>query len=205
MDYQNINDYEQLYLISENNDMAEEIIFKKYSPIVYSIASKQYQLFVQKGIDLDDLVQEGFLGLSNAIKSFKEEENTLFYTFCVVCITRQIRAYCRQYTSMKNEVLNTAYSIDSNILEEDDTYIFDPMDSAHSIRNPDTYIISEFTFKKLIQFKHSLPLLQSLVFELRYNGFRYKEIANLLDLSVSSVDHYLHLCKNKFRLEFQIS
>lgn len=203
MDYQNINDYEQLYLISENNDeVAEEVIFKKYTPIVYSIASKQYQFLVQKGIDLDDLIQEGYLGLSNAIKSFKEGENTLFYTFCVVCITRQIKAYCRQYTSLRNEVLNNAYSIDVS-LEDDENYYLDPVDDVYSIRNPDNYISSEFVFEKLISFKHKLPFLQSLVFELRYNGFRYKEIARLLDLSVSSVDHYLHLCKNKFKLEFQ--
>lgn len=203
MDYQNINDYEQLYLISENNDdLAEDIIFKKYTPIVYSIASSQYQYFMQKGIDLDDLIQEGYLGLSNAIKSFNEGENVLFYTFCVVCITRQIKAYCRQYTSLKNEVLNTAYSIDVN-MEEEDNYNFDPIDDVYSIRNPDNYMFSDFTFQKLISFKHQLPFLQSLVFELRYNGFRYKEIAKLLDLSVSSVDHYLHLCKSQFKLEFQ--
>lgn len=203
MDYKSVNDYEQLYLIAENSDVAQDVIFKKYSPIVYSIANKQYQMFSQKGIDLDDLVQEGFLGLSNAIKAFREGENALFYTFSTVCINRQIKSYCRRYTSPKNEVLNTAYSLENNFLSDDGYCLFNLEDKMLSLRNPEFYISSEDMFKKLIFFKHSLPFIESLIFELRYNGFKYKEIARLLDISNSTVDHYLRLCKNEFRLKFK--
>ena len=40
MDYRDINDYEQLYLVAENDDEAEEVIFRKYKPIIYAIADK---------------------------------------------------------------------------------------------------------------------------------------------------------------------
>ena len=40
MDYKNINDYEQLYLIRENDDEAKDTVFHKYKPIIISIASK---------------------------------------------------------------------------------------------------------------------------------------------------------------------
>ena len=39
---------------------------------------------------------------------------------------------------------------------------------------------------------------QSLVFELRYNGFKYKEISTLLGITISSVDNCVHYIKMKF-------
>ena len=35
--YKDINDYEQLYLVSENDDIAKERLFNKYKPIIISI------------------------------------------------------------------------------------------------------------------------------------------------------------------------
>ena len=40
MDYKNINDYEVLYRIEEKDDYAEDIMYKKYFPIIRGIASK---------------------------------------------------------------------------------------------------------------------------------------------------------------------
>ncbi len=200
MDYRDINDYEQLYLVAENDDEAEEVIFRKYKPIIYAIADKYYNYFKFRGIDKDDLVQEGYVGLSNAIKSYKDNQSALFYTFCSICINRQVRGYCRQFLSTKNEILNNAYSFDNIIIDDDIT--FDPEDEDCS-GSPDFYVSSDYIFTKLIKFKHKLPLVQSLIFELRYNGFKYKEIAKLLDLSVSSVDRYIQICKGRYKLEFE--
>lgn len=195
MNYKEINDYEQLYLISENDD-AKNIIFTKYKPIVISIANKYNSFFEVKGVDMDDLIQEGYIGLSNAINAFNEKENALFYTFCILCIERQIRSYCKKYTSNKNEILNNAYSIDME--NEDNNKFIEIVDDIYSIRNPDIHLNESLFYKKLIEFKNNLSLNQSLVFELRYNGFKYKEIATLLDISVHSVDNYIHICKSKF-------
>lgn len=197
MDYKNINDYEQLYLISENNDTARELIFEKYKPIIISIANKYYKTLSKKRIDMDDLIQEGYIGLSNAINSFQEQVNVCFYTFCVVCIERQIRCYCRKYTAGKNEIINTSYSFDAQN-DENDLFNIDIKDDELSIRNPEIYISNTLVYEKLINFKNDLPLKQSLVFELRYNGFKYKEIAKLLDISINSVDSYIHIFKEKF-------
>lgn len=202
MDYKNVNDYEQLYLVAENDDVAEEVIFRKYKPIIYAIADKYYHYFGTKGIDKEDLIQEGYVGLSNAIKSYRDDQCALFYTFCSICINRQVRGYCKQFVSNKNEILNNAYSFE-NILFDDEEISFDPEDEIYSNRNPDVYVGSDYIFTQLIKFKHKLPFIQSIIFELRYNGFKYKEIAKLLDLSISSVDRYIQICKSKYKNEFE--
>ena len=203
MDYKNINDYEQLYLICENDEEAKNIIFKKYQPIIISIAKKYFQNYNTKKIFLDDLIEEGYIGLSNAIKAFNENEDTLFYTFCSICIERQIRSYCRNNTSLKHNILNDAFSIEYyNEMNENGLEF--QIESRDLLTNPNLYINEKSLYERLINFKHNLPENQSFVFELRYNGFKYKEIAKLLDLSIHSVDNYIHIVKKKLFTYFSV-
>lgn len=195
MNYKNINDYEQLYLIKENDEDAKDIVFKKYRPIVLSVANKYYKFLKDKKVDLDDLIQEGQIGLFNAINAFKDTEGACFYTFSTICIEREIRSYCRQYSSPKNNILNDAYSVDQ--YDDGELNIFLNKAVDKSIFNPDKYLSHNSIYNKLINFKNSLTVKQGMVFELRYNGFKYKEISELLDISINSVDHYIHKYKEK--------
>lgn len=197
MNYKNINDYEQLYLIRENDDEAKNIIFEKYKPIIFSLASKYYNKSKLFGVDIDDLCQEGYIGLAKAIKSFKENMNACFYTFCTVCIERQMKTYCIRYNSNKNKIMNNACSLDMEIA--DNITGIDVIEDKDHLHNPFIYLTNSFNNNYLIGFKHSLPLTESLIFELRYNGFKYKEIANLLDVSTSCVDNCIHKIKVKLK------
>ena len=42
MHYKELNDYELLDLIYENNEEARELLLKKYQPIIIDIAKKYY-------------------------------------------------------------------------------------------------------------------------------------------------------------------
>lgn len=196
MDYKNINDYEQIYLIKENDDEAKDIMFKKYRPIVFSIATKYYQKLPSLGIDLDDMVQEGYIGLSNAINSFREDNTACFYTFSVVCIERQIKAYCRRFLTNKGKFNNSLLSIDNDSLNTQVIYV---KEDVSSLNNPDAYLVSLFDYIECIHFKNSLEGLDSYIFELRCNGFKYKEISKLLDISYSRVDVVVHRLKEMYK------
>lgn len=197
MNYKNINDYEQLYLIKENDETANEIIFEKYKPIIISLASKYYDKSTKAGIDMDDLCQEGYIGLSKAVKSFKENMNACFYTFCIICIERQIKSYFLRYNANKNKIMNSAYSLDYELF--DNMNVLDVVEDQNILHNPFGYLYNELTNTNLINFKHTLSTNESMVFELRYNGFKYKEIANLLDVSLSCVDNCIHRIKTKLK------
>ena len=56
--------------------------------------------------------------------------------------------------------------------------------------------------EEVITFKNSLTDIESLVFELRFNGFTCKEIAILLDLALSSIYSYLKKIKLKYNKRF---
>lgn len=200
MEYKKINDYEKLYLIKENDDIAIDTIFEKYKPIIYSIAKKYYSKMNYHCGDLEDFIQEGYIGLDNAIKSFNEKQNVLFYTFSLICIERQIRGFCRSFLTLKNEYLNKSLSIEQEF--EENLTIKDIIKDETINNNPYTYIEEVQLYNKLIKFKNNLPLRQSLIFELRFNGFKYREISILLDIPMSSVDNCLHLCREKLKNQF---
>lgn len=194
--YKNINDYEQLYLVKENDDDAKIKIFNKYKPIIVSIA-KKYHDYTNNRFDIEDLIQEGYIGLDRAISSFDDNAGVLFYTFSIICIERQIKSYYRSYNTLKNYYNYNSISLD---MEIDNMYISDIIEDRTLENNPEIVTDTSEFFSKLIDFKHTLGFEHSLIFELRYNGFKYKEISQLLDLSVSFIDNSIHHCKEKLRL-----
>ncbi len=203
MNYKNVNDYETLYLIGENDEDSMNQLFKKYRPVIISIAKKYYSKMNYHCGELEDFIQEGYIGLDRAIKSFGEYRNVLFYTFSVICIERQIKSYCRSFLSLKNEHINNALSMDLEL--EENFRLLDSFREDSVSANPDLYIEETTVLNDLIRFKNSLSWKQGLIFELRYNGFKYKEISRLLDIPISTVDNCLHICRKKLSNKFTFS
>ena len=181
MDYKCVNDYELIYMIRENDEDTSDFLFNKYSSIIKKISSKYFLYAKDRGVEFDDLIQEGYVGLSSAVNSFKDNMDSTFYTFACLCIERQIKTYCKRVGSNKQEVLNQALSRDYDNLVQ----IYSPNYSSF-----DNEIISKDSF---ISYKNLFSLKHSTVFELRYNGFSYQEISELLDIPINTVDS--RLCK----------
>ena len=56
--YRDLNDYEIMYLVEEENDDARELLFEKYKPIIYRLAISYQKEAKQYGLELEDLIQE---------------------------------------------------------------------------------------------------------------------------------------------------
>lgn len=180
MDYKKINDYEVVYMVRENDEEAREIIFNKYIPIARRIASDHLALAKMARIEYEDLVQEGLIALNEAINKYNERSGVLFYTFLCVCVERRILTYCRKMNSSKHYLLNTSL---------DDEYIYSVSDNDVF----EAYFNEINLERKFVSFKNLFDIVESNIFELRYNGFSYKEISKLLDIPVSTIDG--KLCK----------
>lgn len=180
MDYKKLNDYEVVYMVRENDEEAREIIFNKYIPIVRRIASDHLALAKMARIEYEDLVQEGLIALNEAINKYNEHSGVLFYTFLCVCVERRILTYCRKMNSSKHYLLNTSL---------DDEYIYSVSDNDVF----EAYFNEINLERKFVSFKNLFDIVESNIFELRYNGFSYKEISKLLDIPVSTIDG--KLCK----------
>ena len=191
----NYNDYELLYLISEKNQQATDILYEKYIPII-NYKTKKFSNYCKKiGLEEADLFQEGMIGLSEAIKNFKEEKDVKFSTFANLCVERQIFSSLKKASRKKHEFLNNALSLDLNYNEEKTTLIDFILDNSEE---PSIYIENEeakdILYKKIVE---NLTLLEKNVLILKINNFSYKEIGSILNKSYKSIDSTLQRIKTK--------
>ena len=77
MSYDEVNDYELLSIVADNED-ATEILFKKYRPLIVGIARKFYSSIKNNGCDFNDFVQEAMIAFSMAINTFDEKKDVSF-------------------------------------------------------------------------------------------------------------------------------
>ena len=178
-----INDNELIYLIKEKDDYSMKLLFNKYKPIVFRICSAYYIKMKKYGIEFNDLIQEGYYALYKASRMYNSYSDVKFYTYFCNSIRNHLSSYYRNLSVKKHSILNNSYSLDEinyNNYYIEKNYMFDK----------DNFI----NIKNLFGFEHSI------VFELRYNGFNYKEIAKLLDIPISTVDGRLCKIRKTLRL-----
>ena len=187
MDYKDLNDYELIYEVRENNEIAYNVLYDKYKNLINKIAREYYIKNKNSRIEYEDLVQEGFYGMSLAIKGY-DETSTLFYTYVSLCIRREIERYIKTFERNKNTVLNEAVSLSYPLDDTGETTLEDVIKSKENTEN---YVLSESNFKKLWDFRNELSLDESMIFELRSNHFSNKEISILLDMPYKLVDNHL--------------
>ncbi len=198
VNYKEYNDYELIYLIMIGNEEASSILYNKYKLVAELKAKKYYKYASSMGLDFNDLVQEGMIGFSEAIKDFKDEREVKFATFASLCIERQISSAVMAANRNKHKILNESISLDYvsdnkekpviNFICEDKTN--DPL--AHIIdleKETETYQC----------IKDSLTDFENQVLQLKINNFNYKEIAEILDRPSKSIDNTLQRIKNKVR------
>ena len=191
MNYKDINDYELIYEIRESSEDSYNILIKKYSSLIRKIADEYYKKSKMIKVEYDDLVQEGFYGLLQALDNY-DENSSLFYTFATICIRREMERLIKAYSRNKQMVLNSAISINKPIDSDEETFIEDVIPSKENIED---YIISEMNYKRLYNLKNDMPFEMSCIYELRINKFTNMEISELLEIPKKKVEKYIYRIK----------
>lgn len=195
--YQEYNDQELLYLISDCNEDASDILYDKYKSIIDIKVKKYRHLGKKVGLEYNDLFQEGMVGLAEAIKCYKDNKDTKFASFANVCIERQILSVLSSAQRKKHFFLNDSCSLDVCVDEKGRTlldFIFDDTtDPSIKVENDEfTELLYDSLYKEMSSFERC-------VFDLKILGLEYKEIATLLDKSYKSVDSALQRIRGKVK------
>ncbi len=91
---------ENLKLMLENNQDAKNCLIEHNLRLVVYIARK----FDNTGINVEDLISIGTIGLIKAINTFKTDKNIKLATYASRCIENEILMYLRRTTKIKTEV-----------------------------------------------------------------------------------------------------
>lgn len=186
MNYKDYNDNELVYLIRERDENALDLVIRKYEPVIKSLAFYYVKKYNNLKLDSEDLSQEARLTLYKCLLNY-DNKDVYFYTYAVFCIKRCM------FTIIKksfNDTNNSYYSVD-----DDDNYlqISDNSEELLSLYEDNLFI------NKIINFKNSLDFIDSLIFELKYNYFSYKDISNLLEIDIKKIDNRLSKIRNKLK------
>ena len=112
-----------LELIEEaqkNNIDAKEKLVSENSPLIKSVI----KIYLNKGIDYDDLFQLGSLGFLKAINNFDKSFNVKFSTYAVPMIAGEIKRFLRDNGIIKisRKIKTLAVKINKYVDEYTSTY-----------------------------------------------------------------------------------
>lgn len=198
MDYREFNDNEILSYISEKNEDAIELIYEKYKPLINKIANNLYQKYCKNtGLDVNDLIQEGMIGLNNATNHYQENKDVLFYTYAKKCIERRMISTIIMANRKKHKILNDSLSFEVNLRDSNsglDAFIKDDSN------NPESILINMEKKKDLINvIENDLTKLEQQILQLRLDGFEYKQIAEIINKDIKSVDNAVQRIRMKIK------
>ncbi len=183
-----MTDEELASLAKAGDSKAELELFNRYRSAINK-CSRGYFLV---GGDVEDLIQEGMIGLYKAIKNYSPDKDASFATFASLCIRRQIQSAVRNASTQKNQVLSSALPITDE--DEDDFGIF----ALTSAQRPDEQLINKQTNQEIIAgLKKNLSPLEFEVLKYYLAGLSYEQISQKTNLSKKSVDNALSRIKNK--------
>ena len=186
-----------MYLISENNEEANNIIFKKYSSVIDLYAKKYLNLVDGKGMDYNDLYQEGLIALNEAINKYKEQKNIKFASFASICIERKMVSLVRMACRKKHSILYDSYSLDYKKEDASESFVNLLQSNKDSIE--DILITKESTINIINKINTSLSSLEKKVYELRLNGYSYEMIAKEMGKTPKAIERTLDRIRNKLK------
>lgn len=178
---------------------AMEYLLENNLDIVYS-KSKMYFI---KGLDQDDVIQEGMIGLYKAIKDYRFDRPASFRGFAHMCVNRQLISAIKTANRQKHIPLNNSTSIDKKL-----AYTHEDGGKGRTLldilpdegMDPEKGFIVKETLKKVSEsLQKILTPLEWKVFMAYLQGKSYKEISDEIEGNVKTVDNALQRSRRKIR------
>ena len=158
-----------------------ENLIRRYTRLVKTCARPYFLA----GADAEDLMQEGMLGLLNAVREYDESKGAPFGAFARLCITRKIYSAVKAAASLKHDPLNQSMSIDRPLFEdlaESRTRVTAPNGDPEERKKKLYSLLSEFEAQVLTLF---------------LDGLSYEEMSEALHKPIKSVDNAVQRIKRK--------
>ena len=179
----------------KQNQVALDCLIDRYKDMVNIKANK----FFMVGSEKEDILQEGYIGLYKAVKSFNLEKQNSFKTFAGLCIERQMITAVKNSNRQKHIPLNSSLSLNAEAYQEDgDTQVIDILDTRKSGEDP-LDIIADKEYYNVVEkeITESLSGYEKQVLSHFRNGESYAQIATNLKSKIKSVDTAIQRIRKK--------
>lgn len=178
-DYTKCSVQELLALSGQSHEAMRELI-TRHTRLVRACARP----FFLAGGDDEDLLQEGMLGLLDAIRAYEPGSGVPFEAFAALCIRRSLISAVRASTARKHAPLNEAL----------------PLDRADALRavDPEAELLDRERFETLLDaLRRRLSPMERAILPLYLDGFSCREIAVKAGKTPKSVDNAVQRIRRK--------
>lgn len=192
--YKSLSDEEIVFLAQNGDKRASEFITAKYLPYVRN-KSRAYFLV---GGEVEDIMQEGLIGLYEAIQDYSDGKQASFKTFMDICVTRQIMTALKAASRQKHIPLNTYVSLNKPLFQEETDRNFQDTLITEKVEDPESLFIDvEKTIEINQEIKRSLSEFEYKVLRLYLQGVSYVRIAKVLEKEEKAIDNAIQRIRKK--------
>lgn len=184
-----IGDFEYLYMIRKNDEQALKTMLDRYERLVWSRAHRYFNMYNPEGITVQDLYQEGSIALYESFFSYEEERQVGLAYYIDLCISSRIKTELRRCRGYSYKMLNTSYSLDMNISEDNSLSLVDLVACDEITHNPEMMAHHLDAVLVVNQILSKLCKTEVEIYNLRSQGFSYNETALLSNVSPKKVDN----------------
>ena len=181
--------------VKEQNNNALDCLINRYKDMVNIKANK----FFMVGSEKEDILQEGYIGLYKAVKSYNSEMKNSFKTFAGLCIERQMITAVKNSNRQKHIPLNSSVSLNAGAYDDEgNTQVIDVLDTRKTGEDP-LEIIAKKEYVSVVEsaINSSLSDFEKKVLVHYKNGESYAKIAECLNTKTKSVDTAIQRIRKK--------
>ncbi len=193
MNYTTYTDEELIRMLRSGQSDITDYLMEKYKPLVRKKTNAMYLI----GGETEDLIQEGMIGLFKAMRDYKDDKETSFFSFADLCISRQLYSALEASNRKKHMPLNTYISFST---EEGETGV--PLEQliTEQALSPEQMLIeheSRVEFFRRLQ--ENLSAMEKTVLYLYLEGNSYMQIAGIMSKTPKSIDNTLQRIRGKIK------
>lgn len=184
-----IGDYEYLYMIRQNDRSAMDRVHQNFNCLMWKRAHDHFSIQKPQGIGVEDLYQEGYIGFYESLFSYQESRGVGFAFYVNLCVVSSVKTALRKCRGQSYRLLDSRYSLDMSIAEDDSIFLSDLVESRDVRSNPQlmaNYYEAQVYLRGVLS---KMTLVEQRVFELREEGYGYQEIADKLGITPKKVDN----------------
>ena len=195
-EYEKMTDEALIERLRDGDVDVTDYLCNKYKDLVRHLAGSMYIL----GAEMEDLIQEGMIGLFKAVRDYDSGRDASFLTFANLCISRQMYKAIQSSTRQKNIPLNTYVSLFRESNDERDTGASSIDELADTGFSPEQELIDRENVEELLgKIFDELSPFETQVLELHLTGMGYVQIAKVLGRDDKSVDNALQRMRSKIK------
>lgn len=172
---------------------ASEMLLARYRPMV---ENKARAYFVQ-GAEAEDVVQEGMIGLANAMRDYRRGFRAHFRIFAEVCVSRQIISAVIMAARNKHRLLTESDSLYQSLSDEEGMLLQEILTNPLELSPFDLCWKQMDLRRRLTEAKKRLSQMECRVCHAFLQGKKYGEIGDELEIDMKSVDNALQRIRAK--------